>query len=427
MDSSSDNIKEDSNLDSEDYDSELDQKKESKYNKATSNDRLSSNVFSKQSIASPKTNLTSVNNNLHPIYGDEKKVTYSSSRRKLNINWDRTNLNKINEMAEINHLKKPSEETKGTTTSNNKSKNKISERREEEEESSLLSKGLSQKKNDDDIIGKIELLDKVDEEPSKMTHTVDKSSMSASHIFCFVVICITNILVNVDHGCIPACTVTIKKDLGLDNASLGLLGSAVYCGLLAGSFTSPPTFHHFCVKNIILVCILFNMVCLIGFTLVRDFFVLSVFRFGVGFFQVFLCIYFPVWVDLFAYEKYKTIWLTILQSSVPLGVVLGYGITAIFDQEFKAWRYSYYTQAGMYFLLFFTFLCIPREYIEEIENEKTEKNTQESQNNDNPRVIKEEISGLEDEFSEQFPEDDSGYSCEMSSKIDISGIHHRFD
>lgn len=81
----------------------------------------------------------------------------------------------------------------------------------------------------------------------------------------------------------------------------------------------------------------------------------------------------------------------------------------------------------MYFLLFFTFLWIPRKYIEEIEDEKTEKNTQESQNNDNPRVIKEEISGLEDEFSEQFPDDDSGYSCEMSSKIDISGIHHRFD
>ena len=42
-----------------------------------------------------------------------------------------------------------------------------------------------------------------------------------------------------------------------------------------------------------------------------------------------MVIYFPVWVDLYGKEK-KTLWLTYLQLMVPLGVFLGYGMTALF-------------------------------------------------------------------------------------------------
>ena len=87
---------------------------------------------------------------------------------------------------------------------------------------------------------------------------------------------------------------------------------------------------------------------------------------------------------------------------------MGYGITAICDQEFGSWRYSYHAQAGIYLILFFMFLAIPRKYIEDFSQEE---NTQESESlSDNPREIKEEISGLEDEFTSKIEEDDSGYS-----------------
>jgi len=72
-----------------------------------------------------------------------------------------------------------------------------------------------------------------------------------------------------------------------------------------------------------------------------------------------------VWIDIFAKNELKTIWLTLLQSSVPLGVVTGYGVTAIFDSEFGTWRYSYYAQAVVYFFLLIMFICIPKEYIED--------------------------------------------------------------
>ena len=150
--------------------------------------------------------------------------------------------------------------------------NKVSERKEEDEESSQKTKNPPRiNLKGKNIMELAEEFDDIIEEEEE-----EPRSQLSNYVLvtCFVFICITNILVNVDHGCIPAATVTIKRDLGLDNASLGVLGSVVYVGLLVGSFASPPIFHCFPVKYIILCCILFNTVCLIGFTLFVDFFIL---------------------------------------------------------------------------------------------------------------------------------------------------------
>jgi len=53
---------------------------------------------------------------------------------------------------------------------------------------------------------------------------------------------------------------TLKEDLGIDNASLGVLGSVVYVGLLIGSFAAPPVFHKIPIKCIILFCYVLNAV-----------------------------------------------------------------------------------------------------------------------------------------------------------------------
>lgn len=50
-------------------------------------------------------------------------------------------------------------------------------------------------------------------------------------------------------------------------------------------------------------------------------------RFLIGAFQVFLLVYYPVWIDKFGQDK-KTLWLTLLQICVPVGIFAGYGITA---------------------------------------------------------------------------------------------------
>lgn len=50
----------------------------------------------------------------------------------------------------------------------------------------------------------------------------------------FVIIFLTNLMVNMDHGILPASTEEVRKDIGLANTSIGIMGSIVYLGLVTG-------------------------------------------------------------------------------------------------------------------------------------------------------------------------------------------------
>ena len=51
-------------------------------------------------------------------------------------------------------------------------------------------------------------------------------------------------------------------------------------------------------------------------------------RFLTGICQVFLLVYYPIWIDKFGFKK-KTLWLTLLQICVPVGIFAGYGMTSV--------------------------------------------------------------------------------------------------
>jgi predicted MFS family arabinose efflux permease len=51
-------------------------------------------------------------------------------------------------------------------------------------------------------------------------------------------------------------------------------------------------------------------------------------RFLTGVCQVFLLVYYPIWIDKFGSSK-KTLWLTLLQICVPIGIFAGYGLTSV--------------------------------------------------------------------------------------------------
>jgi len=44
------------------------------------------------------------------------------------------------------------------------------------------------------------------------------------------------LLINIDHGILPAASIAIKGDLGLNNLQYGMVGSSVFAGLTAGKF-----------------------------------------------------------------------------------------------------------------------------------------------------------------------------------------------
>ena len=145
-------------------------------------------------------------------------------------------------------------------------------------------------------------------------------------------------------GILPAASVFIKEELDIENAKFGALGSVVYFGQTLGSVLASGVLQKYNPKNVLGLCLFLNIGTLIIFTVSELYAVLLLCRMFTGLFQVFFCIYFPVWADCFGNEKQKSNWLTYLLIASPLGVIMGYTMTAFFVENI-GWRWSFYIQS----------------------------------------------------------------------------------
>lgn len=102
----------------------------------------------------------------------------------------------------------------------------------------------------------------------------------------FLLIFLINILINIDHGAIPAATTTLKRDLLIDNVSLGIIGSLVYLGLVLGALSASIIFQSYSSKWVVSVSLIISCFFLYLFTVSESVFMLSISRIGCGFFQV---------------------------------------------------------------------------------------------------------------------------------------------
>ena len=113
----------------------------------------------------------------------------------------------------------------------------------------------------------------------------------------------------------------------MNDKELGFLGSIVYLGIVLVGTLAGQLYLRLNSKMLTIVALLSLEFTLGLFVLSDHKWTAYVSRFLVGAFQVFLLVYYPVWIDKYGYHL-KTTWLTLLQVCVPLGVFLGYGITS---------------------------------------------------------------------------------------------------
>jgi len=162
----------------------------------------------------------------------------------------------------------------------------------------------------------------------------------------FGLVFITNVLINVDHGTLPGCTNEIKAKLDINDFGFGVLGSVVYGGLTLGSAFATMIFSTGAwIKPTLAFTLIMNAICLYAFTLSSSYLITLALRTMIGFFQVFVCIYMPVWADAYGTEKQKSIWLTVLLLASPIGVVFGYTMTYYTITYLNSWEWSFYIQA----------------------------------------------------------------------------------
>lgn len=145
----------------------------------------------------------------------------------------------------------------------------------------------------------------------------------------FSIFVILNIMINVDHGTVPAATEEIKKDLNINDEQLGLFGSLVYLGNMFGSLVSLTLINKLNRKYLLAVSLTLSGGFLMTFTIWSSLYFLFSNRIVVGMFQAFVSIYLPIWCDQFGIKRKRTIMIALIQVAPPLGVVLGYAITIL--------------------------------------------------------------------------------------------------
>ena len=92
-------------------------------------------------------------------------------------------------------------------------------------------------------------------------------------------------LVNIDHGSLPASADTIMRKLKINTFHAGLLGAIVFVGIIMGScigtkvYTTPSN-----IKPVLIVGTMFNGITLSAFAFSSDFGVSMLMRLATGFF-----------------------------------------------------------------------------------------------------------------------------------------------
>jgi MFS family permease len=142
-------------------------------------------------------------------------------------------------------------------------------------------------------------------------------------------------------------------------------------------------------KHLFIFCLLLNGLFLFLFTLTTNVVVLYLVRILTGIFEVFVIIYCPVWVDQYGQSNKKTLMMSLLQVTGPVGVVSGYAMTAVFIKSKMSWKSSFQVQAGIFALLSFIVIFVPDIFFSSNlhnskspeEKEKTKKLENEQNNN----------------------------------------------
>ena len=215
----------------------------------------------------------------------------------------------------------------------------------------------------------------------------------------FILICIINILINFDHGAIPAGTKELKEAKNLSNMELGTIGSLVYLGLVLGSISGGYIFSTYSSKWVIINSLIATCIFLYFFTVSNYYLTMTLCRIGCGFFQVFCYIYFPIWVDQFGVNNTQTLWLTFLQLGVPIGTMLGYLTEACSNKYYNNWQGAFYVQIFCISISVVLLFITPDKFFSR--NYKHSESTQEE--------IKNEFNDLKDIFNKKSGKNSNKY------------------
>ncbi|XP_051912303.1 uncharacterized protein LOC127594481 [Hippocampus zosterae] len=178
----------------------------------------------------------------------------------------------------------------------------------------------------------------------------------------FTLFCSLQVLISMDHGIVPASTLAIADSFEIDESRLGLMGSAVFLGIVANGVVAGRIYQILDTKKVMVAGLVCSQLSLMLLVLARWYYVALLARFLTGAFQVFHVIFLPVWIDRNGGEN-RTSWITIFQASTPVGIFLGYALTAVLV-TFYPWRYAFIVQIILILGSVLVILRIPDDQVD---------------------------------------------------------------
>ena len=194
----------------------------------------------------------------------------------------------------------------------------------------------------------------------------DKLFPSKTRIIVYILFLISNILISMDHGSIPASTLELRSLTPRDQ-TIGLFGSLVYVGNIIGSLIFFTLINKYNRKYLLLLSLVSNSICLFTFVISSNIPFLFLNRIVIGIFQAYITIYLPVWCNQFGERSYRTFMIAFVQFGSPIGIFLGYLIAsvAIEEQLYAGWKFAFVIQGILILILMVVFLFVPEIYFEQ--------------------------------------------------------------
>ncbi|CEL95178.1 unnamed protein product [Vitrella brassicaformis CCMP3155] len=164
------------------------------------------------------------------------------------------------------------------------------------------------------------------------------------------------VMLNFDHGAIPACLHFINLEFPLGYVQQSLLGSLVYTGLLIGSPLAGVIYGRFPAKYILIAALATMSLSAFSFAhFTGDFKWMLASRLVAGIGQALPLVYTPVWVDEFAPKASSSSWMSWTQAASVLGSIVGYSIAGSITElqrlptigQYITWHTAFYFQAVM--------------------------------------------------------------------------------
>lgn len=140
--------------------------------------------------------------------------------------------------------------------------------------------------------------------------------------------------IGIEHG--------ISTSWGLSYIQQGTLTSSVFLGNILGCPLAGHLFSRYSEKLVLNLSLVVHTVFTFLFATFPYYYIALGNRFFIGLSLAFIVVYTSVWVDAFAPKDRQSVWMASQNSGVPVGIMMGYVVAALFPDVDIGWEWAFY-------------------------------------------------------------------------------------